>query len=69
MISGDFYCSPTQYLFDFENSLKGIEINNLEEISKKVSELYSRNGWEMPMVSQEDILTVIKMAIGDAKSK
>ncbi|MEM1645007.1 MAG: hypothetical protein QXL96_03910 [Ignisphaera sp.] len=67
MISGDFYCSPKEYLFEFENSLKGLELADLNKIEQKISELYSRKGWEIPMVSGDDIIAAIKLAINTAK--
>ncbi|WP_238842099.1 lipoate--protein ligase family protein [Sulfolobus sp. E11-6] len=69
MISGDFYCSPVEYFFEFENSLKELNLTDLDKIKQKISELYSRKGWEIPMVSEDDILTAIRMAIEDAKLK
>lgn len=69
MISGDFYCSPKEYLFEFENSLKGLELTDINKIEQKIAELYSRRGWEIPMVNGEDILTAIKLAIDNVQSK
>lgn len=62
MVSGDFYCKPTAYLFELEKSLKGIKVKDLKTIKEKINNIYIREDWEIPLVEPEDILEVIKIA-------
>ncbi|MHA1378870.1 MAG: lipoate--protein ligase family protein [Candidatus Helarchaeota archaeon] len=63
MISGDFYCKPTAYLFELERSLKGLNCRDDSTILEKIRKIFNRKDWEMPQVEPEDILEVIKVAI------
>jgi hypothetical protein len=56
LISGDFFCKKGEYLRDLATSLKGIEASNHEAIRSKVEEMFSRPGWEAPMIEPEDFV-------------
>ncbi|MFX1450347.1 MAG: biotin/lipoate A/B protein ligase family protein [Promethearchaeota archaeon] len=62
MFSGDFYCKPTAYLFELERSLKSLNFKDHKSIEQKIKEIFNREDWEMPEVSPEDFLEVIKIA-------
>ncbi|AOL17428.1 ligase [Sulfolobus sp. A20] len=69
MISGDFYCSPGEYLFELEQKLRGMSIEDKEKILATINEIFSRKNFEMPSVKAEDILESISRAIEDAKKR
>ncbi len=69
MFSGDFYCSPAQYLKDIEENLKGVEATDREVILGKVKEIYSRPDWQIPMVDAEDFVEALGRAVENALEK
>ncbi|AHC52216.1 ligase [Sulfolobus acidocaldarius SUSAZ] len=69
MISGDFYCSPSEYLFELEQKLKGIPLDDKEKISNTVNSVFTSKNFEMPMVKVDDIVESIIRAIDNAKQQ
>ena len=62
MISGDFYCAPSEYLGEMEKSLVGVKATDKNAVLEKVRETWEKPNWQFPMVEPDDIATAINMA-------
>jgi lipoate-protein ligase A len=68
MISGDFINYPSEYIFDLEKSLKGVDAKDKGKIGEKVEEVYKRPEWQCPLVDAEHFTTAIVEAVKKAIS-
>ena len=62
MISGDFYCAPSEYLGEMEKSLVGVKATDKNAVLEKVRETWEKPNWQIPMVEPDDIATAINTA-------
>jgi lipoate-protein ligase A len=67
MLCGDYMFSPTEYVYDLEEALKGIDAFDKEAIILKIKDAFARSGCEVLMVSPEDFADAIITAAKAAK--
>jgi len=56
MLSGDFFCKPSEYIGRIEECFRGLPVEAKDLMVERVRKIFSLNGWEAPMLSPEDFV-------------